>query len=229
MTSNLNISYKSLLRRLNELFAYLDELNLNVTKEAAEELYDISRKIESENESTKVDQLLDTKVRTAVKAIDLTLDSELKLAKAFILTEKRVSLKNLLERPQNLFPKQVFPNLSSQSRIDIIHGFKCIAFEQPTAAAFHLLRATEETLRQLYFSHIKRNRMDKPMWYGMVEALKNKRNPKPKPSLLDHLDTIRKNYRNPTQHPDKFYKIDEAQDLANNCISAISMMYAEMK
>ncbi len=33
---------------------------------------------------------------------------------------------------------------------------------------------------------------------------------------------IRKNYRNPTQHPEKFYTTDEAQDLLNSSIVAIN-------
>ena len=62
------------------------------------------------------------------------------------------------------------------------------------------------------------------MWGPMVEKLRSKNQPKPSSDLLDHLDLIRKNYRNPTQHPDKFYSIDEAQDLLNSTIVAINMI-----
>jgi hypothetical protein len=42
--------------------------------------------------------------------------------------------------------------------------------------------------------------------------------------LLNNLDNIREHYRNPTQHPDKVYDINEVQDLFGLCIDAINRM-----
>jgi len=38
------------------------------------------------------------------------------------------------------------------------------------------------------------------------------------------LDNIRRSFRNPTQHPDKIYDIQEVQDLFGLCIDAINRM-----
>jgi hypothetical protein len=78
----------------------------------------------------------------------------------------------------------------------------------------------------LYYCFVKTNRLTKPMWGPMTDKLRRKNKPKPTNDLLDHLDTIRKNFRNPTQHPEKFYTIDEAQDLLFASIVAINRVCA---
>ena len=46
-------------------------------------------------------------------------------------------------------------------------------------------------------------------------------------NIKDHtsrkdLDRIRANYRNPTNHPEKIYNIEEAQDLFNLCVGVVN-------
>jgi hypothetical protein len=227
--SNEGLTYKQASNRIKELFDYCDDLDLKVTKMAATDLRNLKEEIDQSDPTKVIPDSLADKIITAVDAIDTTLDAELKLVSAYILNPKRFALKDLLESPENLFGDSVFENLRSDVRIDVKLGLKCLAFHRSTASAFHILRATEGAIRDLYFCHIKRNRIAKPMWFGMVDALRKKNKPKPSDELLDHLDVIRKNYRNPTQHPDKFYSMDEAQDLMSNCISALNMISACIK
>lgn len=98
-----------------------------------------------------------------------------------------------------------------------------MAFERPTAAAFHLLRATEGVLRHFYCSVVKRNRIDPLLWGPIITALRDRRKP-PAASLLANLDNIRVSFRNPTQHPEKIYDIHEVQDLFGLCIEVINRM-----
>ena len=85
-------------------------------------------------------------------------------------------------------------------------------------------------LRDYYCSVVKQKRLPetKRMWYPMVEQMRKRRNPPPS-ELLDALDQIRQNYRNPTQHPDARYDIDMAQDLVGICIPVINQMAQEMR
>ncbi len=216
-------------QKLDHFFEKLDELNLEVTKKVAADLYTLHKELDDIPGDVNVSSELSVKVISAMKNLDSTLDGELSLRVAYILLPKRFDLSNLLDKQGLLFGKNVPSHLSLQTKQDVALGFRCIAFEQSTAAAFHLLRATEEMIRQLYVKVVRSNRMKNPMWYGMVDALRKRRKNKPKAELLDHLDTIRKNYRNPTQHPDKFYDIDEVQDLASMCISALNMIVSEIK
>jgi hypothetical protein len=46
----------------------------------------------------------------------------------------------------------------------------------------------------------------------MIASMRARSKPPPA-ALLDNLDGLRRNFRNPTQHPEKVYDIHEAQDL----------------
>ena len=123
---------------------------------------------------------------------------------------------------------KVYDNLNDQTKKDFDLACTQIALNLPTGAAFHLMRALEEQVKVLYFHFKRTNRLRNPMWRPMLQQLRNKRNPKPTDKLLDLLDGVRLHYRNPTQHPDMFYTIDEAQDLLNQTISAINLISTEI-
>lgn len=140
----------------------------------------------------------------------------------YVLTEGRFSLDCMMNHPEKMFAASVFGRLPFLARYDFSEGFLCIAFSRPTAAAFHILRATEATLKKYYFSKIKRGRDNKPMWASMVEKLKSRRDKNV--ALLERLDFIRKTYRNPTSHPEETYTVETAQDLLGLCIDVVNAM-----
>ena len=59
-------------------------------------------------------------------------------------------LDRLLEDYESLFRVGIFKKLSTKAQYDIRECCKCIAFDLPTSAAFHILRAAEEVLRKYY-------------------------------------------------------------------------------
>ena len=90
------------------------------------------------------------------------------------------------------------------------------------------MRCVEGTLRAYYCSIVRKGRVAKLMWFEMLAHLSKRRDAPPKP-VRDNLDNIRSNFRNPTQHPDARYDIDEAQDLLAVSIDAINRMARDMK
>ena len=42
-------------------------------------------------------------------------------------------------------------------------------------------------------------------------------------NIISRAIYIKDNYRNPTQHPEKIYEIEESQDLLNICIEFINL------
>jgi hypothetical protein len=131
-----------------------------------------------------------------------------------------------MEKVDDLFAKDIFSKLSEIAKFDFYEAGKCIAFERSTAAAFHVLRGTESTVRDYYEKMVKRNRMKNPTWGGITSELRKKRNSSE--LILDNLDYIRVNYRNPTQHPELKYSLDEAQDLFGLCIDAVNKLVKEL-
>lgn len=147
--------------------------------------------------------------------------SESERIQVFAVTKKRYDTKDLLNNVSAIFGQQVFASLHDVAQSDFNDAGKCIAFDLPTSAAFHLMRGTEMVLRQLYRAKIGKDAGEKN-WGPMVKDLQAK-DPTLKP-LYDHLDNIRENFRNPTQHPDKIYGIDEAQDLFGVCVDVVDQM-----
>lgn len=146
---------------------------------------------------------------------------------AYVTRDKRLDVDKLLDEPSKLFPRGVYASLSDMSQLDVAEGFKCIGFERPTAAAFHLMRAVEDSLRCFYLATVKRGRVSPLLWKAMTDQLQKRRQP-PSASLLAQLDHIRGGFRNPTQHPDAVYDVDEAQDLAFLSIDVLTRLVRAM-
>lgn len=148
--------------------------------------------------------------------------------KIYTLPSRRFNTEYLLTAPQSLLKAGSFEKLEEIARSDFSSSCRCILFGEATAAAFHILRATESVLKSYYLHHRRQNRLPKPMWANMVDQLKAKTKNKPPAALLSSLDLIRVAYRNPTQHPEALYEIDGAQDLFGVCIDAIGKMTDEL-
>lgn len=212
---------------LKNYFEYLENLETPVSLKIANTLRTTIAEVES-SENEKLGAEFAKKIKAELDKIDPSLDAELQLKEAYILTEKRFPLSSLTSEPQKLLGQDVFTCLSSTSQRDFSLGCMQIALSQPTSSAFHLMRALEEEVKRLYFSFKKTNRLSNPMWGPMIKELREKRHPKPSTKSLDHLDSIRVHFRNPTQHPQAFYTLDEAQDLLNQTITAINMIDREI-
>ncbi|MBI4670168.1 MAG: hypothetical protein HY741_00675 [Chloroflexi bacterium] len=151
------------------------------------------------------------------------LESESEKLQVFSPTSTRWDTQKLSNNVSALFAPNVFNSLHEVAQFDFSEAGKCIVFDLPTSAAFHMMRGTEMTLRQLYQSVTGKD-SSKIYWKQIIEELKAK-NQLPIPqTLYDHLDNIRENFRNPTQHPDKIYNLDEAQDLFGVCVDVVDQM-----
>lgn len=184
--------------------------------------------IEQELATLEQDALLDDsheeRLGTAMGHMWATVLAEASGVYAFVVSEKRLPVDKLLEDPGCLLAPGIFRALSDAARLDLEQAARCIAYEVPTAAAFHLMRGTEAVLRDYYCAIVKHKRLRNPMWGQMVAQLRTRKTRPSPPALLDHLDSIRVNFRNPTQHPDAIYDIHEVQTLWSLCIDVIERM-----
>jgi len=58
----------------------------------------------------------------------------------------------------------------------------------------------------------------------MLRQLVERKKKKLPDTLLESLDYIRKSYRNPTNHPEAVYSLDQAEDLLGLCIDVTNKM-----
>ncbi|MFA5070449.1 MAG: hypothetical protein WC528_04160 [Patescibacteria group bacterium] len=225
VTSNTKIHGDGLvLANINGFLEYLDILGLIVTKRASAKLVQFKKEIENlpTHSNLTVDQAV--KLRGLMDSIRNTLSAEAEGVLIFVVTSKRLDVNKLLNEVSNLFAPDVFKNLPDVARFDFNEAGKCIAFYRPTAAAFHLLRGTEAMLREFYCRLIKQKRLKELLWGPVVDNLRLRQKTKKYDTLYNNLDNIRLSFRNPTQHPEKVYDIDEAQDLWSLCIDVVNRM-----
>lgn len=202
----------------------LDKLDLKVTKRASYKLFVLLEKYKKKNKNYKLTLEDAAELKEIISDVRKTLDAESEGLFTFIVTEKRMDLNKLLNNVDKLFSFGVFDKLSEIAKYDLIEAGKCITFELPTSAAFHILRATEDTLKNFYCSVVKRNRVKDYTWGNIIKSLRSKKGLITLKTLFDNLDNIRFNFRNPTQHPESIYNIDNAQDLFGICIDVINRM-----
>lgn len=215
------------LTNLRSFLETLGDLDLQVTMRAAAPLGVIVKELENLPDGARLSPAQAKKINDLMEEIRHTLGAELKGFEAYVVTPKRVDVVRLLKDVPFLLAPGAFSKIPDVARYDLTEGGKCIAFERPTAAAFHLLRATESVLRLYYCGHVRRNRVDL-MWGPMVQHLRKRLKDKIPETLLNNLDDIRIHFRNPTQHPDKIYDIHEVQDLWGRCVDAINRMAADL-
>ncbi len=194
-----------------ELIKTLEELDLLGARGVVQYFTPI---VDGENSNTRAEILLSA------------IQSESERIQVFAVTKKRYDTKDLLNNVSAIFGRRVFASLHVVAQSDFSDSGKCIAFDLPTSAAFHLMRGTEMVLRQFYRAKTGKDAGEKN-WGPIVDELKKSENPQLKP-LYDHLNNIRVNFRNPTQHPDKIYDNDEAQDLFGLCIDVVDRMIMEI-
>lgn len=213
------------LSNLDILLAELERFNLPVTYRAASDLRSLRAELVELPKDTILSAQHASSLQSTLRDLQKVLHAECAGNIAYIVTDKRLNTQKLINSPDQLFAPGVYDALPEIAKLDFKEAGLCIAFERPTAAAFHLLRGTEDVLRTLYRSLIKRNRISPLLWAGMVDAIKRRRT-SPPPELVGVLDHLRRAFRNPTQHPDKVYDIQEVQDLYSLCIDATTRMTA---
>lgn len=108
---------------------------------------------------------------------------------------------------------------------DLKNAGQCLAFEVWTASAFHLMRACEKVLREWHQRGVP-NPTPNADWALRTKELTDAGADQ---ATVDSLDQIRRNYRNPTMHPQTFYERPQALALFGSVLGAITNMAEQIK
>lgn len=147
----------------------------------------------------------------------------------FVVLPKGVySTRLLIEKPQNKFPEEVRSVFSDLMLYDLSQAGRCLAFEIPTAVAFHTFRATEEMMLLYYKTLAKQdwpyNQHDWGRYITELNALS-----KVSRDVTTRLEEIRKFERNPSIHPDAIVSLNRAPILFELCSGVIYTMAEEVR
>lgn len=181
-----------------------------------------------------IDKTLWLTIIEKLEKVDSTLDAELNTKIAYLLDEKRFTNEILLTKMHQLFSKNTFLLLPSIAIYDFDESGKCLAFDRYTACSFHALRGTEDVLKMYYEKLLGCTSTNKDTWGTYENAIVNAIStsvltPPPDEQLVINISSLRKYYRNKTQHPQNTYSSDEAQDLLSLCIKTVNEIILDLQ
>lgn len=241
LSGHLEKTNSECLEDLKRYSDFIKELDLRVTKSSIKLVKVIPEIAKFEKiakakktKDEKVDPGLWTSIISKLEKVDSTLDAELNTKIAYLLDEKRFTNEILLDKINQLFSKDTFVTLPTIAQFDFEESGKCLAFDRYTACAFHSLRGTEDVIKMYYEKLFSKTAGDKDTWgtyeTAITKAITAKTiNPLPDEHLIINIGSIRKYYRNPTQHPQNTYSSDEAQDLLSLCIKTVNEIVLDLK
>lgn len=236
-----NDTNSQLSERYNQYLEFINELNLTITKSAIiiKELDIEIAKLDKlrkspKTKNLKVEKNLHNSLQEKLTAIDTTLDAELHTKTGYILDDKRFSNEILIEDISKLFNKGYFSILPVIAQFDFKESGICLAFDRFTACAFHALRATEDVLKWYYTLVLSVTPNESDTWGTFENGLKNAINigsliPPPSEPLMLNIGSIRKYYRNKTQHPQLMYSLDDSQDLLALCTKTTCELISDLQ
>jgi hypothetical protein len=182
-----------------------------------------------ETADPKFDRVVAGFTLTAIKNLYVqyrtALLAELGAFDAYFVTRKGgFDTLTLLQTGEHLFPPELAAKVQ-EAVFDIREACKCLAYEVPTAAGFHLFRALETVLRR-YYSQVTAgaqtpgSRNIGAYLNSLTQAGKGD------PKVLAIIKQTADLYRNPLIHPEVILTVEEALSLVGIVRSAISEMLA---
>lgn len=210
-----------------------DLLPVTFSKQATDALYTALNEIASDDWS-KTDFESDVepsalyRLKTAAQNFETIFSAELQGASTYYVEQKGIySTPDLMDRAELALGDSVAV-LEDDAKKDFNQAGRCLAFDLPTAAAFHLTRSIESVLRK-YHALICAKSSAAGRRPEMATCINELRRSGADAKLLDILDHFRDLHRNTTMHPEVFLDGPEALRLFDIAKSGINAMADKIK
>ncbi len=155
------------------------------------------------------------------------LTGELTVMYSYFVTQKGgFDTASLLAYGENLLPL-VLASKVPEGLPDVREAGRCLAFDLPTSAGFHVFRAVESVLRR-YHAHVTGGNSP-PKVRNMGVYIKSLiTNEKGNPKVIAALQQMKDLHRNPVSHPEAILTQEEALAIFGIARSVITPMLAEL-
>jgi hypothetical protein len=162
-------------------------------------------------------------VQEALGKFQTVFAEELPLVHTYSVSQKGAySTPDLVDHAEIIFSAEMVKLLPADAIRDIQQAGRCLAFDVPTAAAFHILRAIESVmLKYLSFLSKEKASPKKKDWFSYIESLKEF---SAEQTVIEELNQIRDKYRNPIMHPKDVVSLDSALAFFGKAQFVIQMM-----
>ena len=213
-----------------------EEMPLRTALHSGNELLGAIREVKSDlSQVAAVSWYLAYRVTSGLQRFVTVLLAELQIRDAYYVSQKGgYDTSTLIERGENLLPAEVRGELAVESLQDFKQGCRCLAFELPTAAGFHFLRATEAVLHSYYDvmtggrarPTFGATQQPAPMGTYITEAGQHGTCD---PKVINSLRQLKDLHRNTLMHPEDVLTMNEALILLGMVMSVIMAMIGEMQ
>jgi hypothetical protein len=206
-------------------------LSLDASQSVVWDIINMSLEILNETDETVRGELLDKRKDRLYEQghkLSTLLDADLAHQLVFLLEPKRaydVSL--LVADGTRLFSDEVRQSLTDEESYNLTEAAKCLAFEIPTGAGFHIFRGAEGVLRRYYAIVVGSLPTVKSRNWGAYLRVLQKQ-PKADPKILVVLRQIKDLYRNPIIHPETKLTMEAALSLIGLVETLLSLLVAEI-
>ena len=181
---------------------------------------------------TDIDRLIEPimlhKIKSSYDRYKIALQAELGVTPTYFVTNKGShDTLYLLENAEAMFPFELKSKVP-ESLFDVREAGKAIAFNLPTAAGYHIFRATESVLRRYYKAVSSNSPAPKVRTLGVyVNAIKRKQVGDEK--VLSALEQMTNLHRNPIIHPEVALSLDDALSILGISRSVITAMLSALQ
>lgn len=191
-----------------------DFVPLRVARQATEALLERIEELlpaEGAGEQAKLGRTLTDwevyQITEAAKKFETVLAAELQTVDTYYIDQKRAySTSDLIERAEIIFSEDSRRDLPAGAIDDVRQAGRALVLDLPTAAGFHILRATEAVVRE-YYTVVVKTAPTKRDWGHYVAELKSKG---ADARIAGAIDQLRDLQRNPLMHPEVMLNEDEA-------------------
>jgi hypothetical protein len=155
-----------------------------------------------------IDQADVEEIKTAYSSFETHLGEELTRANVYAVDRKGIyETDALINRASEAIPSWLLVKLPQECKADLEHAGRCLAFELPTAAAFHIMRAVESAMWDYWIKLTKKSKPKNRNWGIALESLEGSGGDAKIVAALTQLKDL---HRNPVMHPDVTLDMDEA-------------------
>ncbi|HEV2912860.1 MAG TPA: DUF4145 domain-containing protein [Pyrinomonadaceae bacterium] len=214
-----------------------DDITFPHSREIAESLHallgEVMEKLkgvgesDAKDDSAQLDKIFIMRLKQTIDEFERFFTRESRRVSVFAITSKGIyDTEKLIESAEKRFPKNLLKVMPEKTISDLRESGRCLAFENPTACAFHVCRATEALMLAYYEVLAGQawpfNRRD---WNMYNEHLKKHGAPQ---AITNRLGEIRED-RNAYAHPDITVPLDEALLVFELCNGVIHLMAKEIE
>lgn len=213
----------------------INDVNLPSTRATAQGIYDLLGEYQkrlkdasdANDNETELGDLFIRRLNEELDAFELLFERESRRVTVFAVTRKGIyDMEALIESAEKRFPDNLIKVMPELTVNDMREAGRCLAFNTPTACAFHVCRGTEALMITYYEALTGQKwpykKRDWKMYNDQLAA-----NGAPK-AITNRLDEIRED-RNAYAHPDITVPMDEAPVVFELCSGVIYLMAKEIE